>query len=152
VPENLLPVPHQKQQQEADCLAACAAMVLAYWKKPTPYNKLIQILAIEEFGAPSSNIRFLERLGVNVILSEGGLTDLEAHLQNGQPCIVFLRTKELPYWIDDTGHAVVVIGIDDSHVYLLDPAFDESPQQVSHGDFILAWLDFNDDYAVVTPR
>lgn len=152
MPENLLPVPHLKQQQEADCLAACAAMVLAYWKKPTAYNKLIQILAIEDFGAPASNIRFLDRLGVNVILNQGELTDLEAHLQNGRPCIVFLRTAELPYWADDIGHAVVIIGLDDTQVYLLDPAFSDSPQEVSHGNFLLAWLDFNYDYAVVTPR
>lgn len=152
MPKNLLPVPYQKQQQEADCLAACAALVLAYWNKPIPYNKLLQILAIEEYGAPSSNIRFLDRLGVNVTLSQGDLNDLDVHLQNGRPCIVFVRTRELPYWQDDTGHAVVVIGLDESKVHLLDPAFTDSPRHVSQGDFLLAWLDFNYDYAVITPR
>jgi uncharacterized protein YvpB len=36
-------------------------------------------------------------------------------------------------------HVAVVVGIDDSSVYLNDPYFDSAPQRVSHSDFLLAW-------------
>lgn len=35
-----LPVPHRKQLQQSDCLAACAAMVLAYLGEPVDYQRL----------------------------------------------------------------------------------------------------------------
>jgi uncharacterized protein YvpB len=75
---------------------------------------------------------------------------LAAHLLHGEPCIVFLRTGELPYWQEDTGHAVVLVGMDEDVVYLNDPAFAQAPQRVSRGDFLLAWLEFDYDYAVIT--
>lgn len=147
---NLLPVPHRKQRRQADCLAACAAMVLEYWKRPVGYARLMALLGIQDFGAPSSNIQRLADLGLSVCFSQGALADLEAHLARDEPCIVFLRTGELPYWTEDTGHAVVVVGLDSDSVYLNDPAFDRAPQRVSRGDFLLAWLEFDYDYAVIT--
>lgn len=30
MPTILLPIPHQRQREEADCLPACAAMILTY--------------------------------------------------------------------------------------------------------------------------
>jgi ABC-type bacteriocin/lantibiotic exporter with double-glycine peptidase domain len=151
VRRNLLLLPHHKQRQQADCLAACVAMVLEYWKQPLAYTRLIALLGIQDFGAPSSNVRRLADLGLSVSFDQGDLASLEVHLQRGEPCIVFLRTGELPYWVEDTGHAVVVVGLDSDTVYFNDPAFDKAPQQVSHGDFLLAWLDFDYDYAVITP-
>jgi predicted double-glycine peptidase len=89
-------------------------------------------------------------LGLSVSFGRGTLADLEAHLQLGEPSIVFLRTGELPYWTQDTGHAVVVVGVDNDAVYVNDPAFDQAPHRVSRDDFVLAWLDFDYDYAVIT--
>lgn len=59
---------------------------------------------------------------------EGTLDDLKQHIALGKPCIVFLDTAQLPYWSEGTFHAAVVVGIDDTHVYLNDPAFDQAPQ------------------------
>ncbi|MDM8520195.1 peptidase C39 family protein [Anaerolineales bacterium HSG6] len=152
MPKCWLTIPHQKQRRQADCLASCAAMVLSYWKRSVSYEKLMALLDIQDLGAPYSNIRRLNKLGMSVMLAEGELTDLESHLQQGDPCIVFLRTGELSYWHIDTGHAVVVTGIDDDFVYLNDPAFAIAPQTISHGEFFLGWLEFDYEYAVVKPK
>jgi len=127
-------------------------MALEYLGQPTDYAHLITLLDIRDFGAPSSNIRRLEKLNFSVSFRQGAQADLETHLLRGEPCIVFVRTGELPYWSEDTGHAVVLVGIDDEAVYLNDPAFVQAPQRVSHGDFFLAWLEFDYDYAVITTR
>ena len=40
---TLLTVSHRQQTQQADCLAACAAMVLDYLHIPISYNKLTHL-------------------------------------------------------------------------------------------------------------
>ena len=71
-------------------------------------------------------------------------------MADGQPCIVFVRTGDLPYWSYATSHAVVVVGIDDDNVYLNDPYFEKAPQRVSHDEFLLAWSEFDYTYAVIS--
>jgi predicted double-glycine peptidase len=46
-------------------------------------------------------------------------------------------------------HAVVVVGLDDSSVYLNDPAMDYGPIRVSIGDFDLAWFNQEERYGVL---
>lgn len=69
----VLPVPHRTQRTDGECLAACAAMVLAYIGLTTAYEKLLKVLDIHWFGAPFFNIRLLEQLGVLVVYRQGTL-------------------------------------------------------------------------------
>ena len=117
-----LPVPHYKQQQASDCLAA-----------------------------PRRNIQRLARLGFDVIYREASLSIMADYLQAGHPIIAFVDTAELAYWTQPTNHAVVVIGLDAEDVILNDPAFASAPVRVSHAEFDLAWL-YNDNVcAIVRP-
>lgn len=45
-----LEVVHSVQTGQSDCLAACAAMVLAYHGRVTPYGKLLGLLKIGPIG------------------------------------------------------------------------------------------------------
>jgi hypothetical protein len=72
-------------------------------------------------------------------------------LSDGFPIIAFVATQELSYWSDATGHAVVVTGIDEMHVYLIDPAIVDAPKKVEIGEFDLAWLGMNAYCAVIKP-
>ncbi len=149
--KHSLTVSHRKQSQQADCLAACAAMVLGYYDLSQPYQRLLSLLEVKPFGAPAPNIQRLTQLGVSVVYEAGSLEELEKQIALNRPCIVFLDTGELPYWPERTSHAVVVIGMDDYDVYVNDPAFKEAPQSISWGDFDLAWLERGYYYAVITP-
>lgn len=148
----ILPVPHLTQRQAGECLAACAAMILAYLGQAPHYNRLLKLLRIRPgIGAPASNLRNLEKLGVRVTYKQGNLAELAAHLANQRPCLALVRTDELPYWTESTQHALVVVGLDPAAVYLNDPAFTAAPVQVPRGDFELAWLAQDEYYAVFTP-
>jgi predicted double-glycine peptidase len=48
-------------------------------------------------------------------------------------------------WQLVTNHAVVVVGLDEDNVTVLDPAFPDAPQSIPHDEFHLAWL--NGDYS-----
>jgi len=152
----MLPVVPFRQPKEGQCLAACAGMVLTYLNVPFSYSRLLKLLRVQWFGTAHSNIRYLTRLGVKVIHKQGTLTELHQHLLLDSPCIVFVKTHELPYWKIATNHAVVVIGLDAQYVYLNDPEFDINPIQVSRGDFdpsfvrtSLAWFEHGEFYAVL---
>jgi ABC-type bacteriocin/lantibiotic exporter with double-glycine peptidase domain len=146
-----LQIPLVAQPRPGECLAACALMVLRYLRVPADYNQLVRHLGITDIGAPFSRLQRLETLGVRVTLARGALLRLHQHLVGGQPSIVAVETRELPYWRGiATPHAVVVCGMDQDNVELLDPGFAIGPFRVTHGDFDLAWLERDEEYATVT--
>lgn len=151
MPKLLLSVPHLLQQSDGDCLAACAAMVLAGLNLTMDYADLLSLLKIKPHGAPAGNIRLLASLNLNVVHSKTDMVGLEAMLQQGHPIIVFVRTGELPYWTYSTDHAVLVVGYDESQLYINDPYRSEAPIAVPRGDFELSWLEHDYHYAFITP-
>lgn len=140
----LLRVPHHKQTGQADCLAACAAMVMEYIGQPAPYRQLLAILNVKPQGTPRRNIVRLASNTIDVVYREANVPLLAEIVQLGNPAIVFVDTSELPYWSYATSHALVVVGVQAEQIFVNDPAFADSPIQVSAGDFDLAWL--NADY------
>jgi ABC-type bacteriocin/lantibiotic exporter with double-glycine peptidase domain len=151
MPARLLPVTHHPQRQPADCVAACAAMVLGYLGLPQDYDQLNQLLGVDPLvGTPFSSLRRLTTLGLQVDIVSGTLAGLAEHLVLGRAPIVLLTTGDLPYWPEDTPHAVVVVGTDEAEVYVNDPAFEQAPQRASRGDFELAWLTRDQLMAVIT--
>jgi ABC-type bacteriocin/lantibiotic exporter with double-glycine peptidase domain len=150
VPNTLLPVPHQRQQQEADCLAACAAMVLAYLNVQIKYQQLLRLLKVKPYGTPGQNLKYLSSLGLQIAYREGSLEQIKNYLQNDVPCITLVRTADLSYWDYGTDHAVVVVGFDEQTIYVNDPAFDNRPIPVPVVEFELAWMAFDYRYGVIT--
>lgn len=147
----ILPVPHFHQSSDGECLATCVAMVLAYKSLNFSYKRLLQLLSVTEYGTPFSNLLRLESLKVTVIVQQrGSLQLLEELLHQNYPCIASVDTGDLPYWSTRLPHAVVVVGIDDTYIYLNDPGFSQAPMRVTKGDFDLAWLNRNDEeYAII---
>ncbi len=145
-----LKLKHLQQPRAGECLAACVTMILDYIGRQVRYRRLFRILKIiRGAGTASFNVRNLEQLGYRVLYQHGTLNQLRRHLEQNQPCIAFIETGELPYWDENVSHAVVVVGIDEQHVYLHDPAYARSPIRVSIGDFDLAWLGHDELYAVI---
>ena len=88
-------------------------------------------------------------LGVAVLVEHGNLEILRSHLENGLPPIALVNTNELSYWDEATGHAVVVVGLEAETIYLNDPAFPDAPKKIAVDEFLLAWIDADQFYALV---
>ena len=125
-------------------------MALGHLGHAIDYAQLLRLLKIKPYGAPAGNIRLLENLGLTVVYSKTDLVGLEAMLQEGHPVIVFVRTGELPYWAYSTDHALLVVGYDESQLYVNDPSHSEASIAVPRGDFELAWLERDYYYALIT--
>ena len=125
-------------------------MVLNHLNLSIEYPRLLQLLKIKPFGAPASNIRQLEQLGLVVNYRITDVVGLESMLAQGWPIIVFVRTGDLPYWEYRADHALVVVGYDDANIYVNDPNFSDAPISVPRGDFELAWLERDYYYALIT--
>ena len=95
-------------------------------------------------GAPASNVLRLRSDALDVTFPSGNISDLRTQLAQGNPPIVFVQASELPHWQDCISqHAIVVVGLDEQTVQILDPADDPSPIPVPIGDFLLAWSELD---------
>jgi ABC-type bacteriocin/lantibiotic exporter with double-glycine peptidase domain len=154
-----LTVPHWRQQQPGECLAACAAMVLTYFGVAADYELLKQQLGIENSSVPFSRINHLRSWWLAIEHKQGNLEILRTRLAVGQPVIIPVDTDILPYWITRPDqreglidHTVVLVGIDEKNVYVNDPDFAEAPQMVEHDWFANAWRHHDYWYAVIRRR
>lgn len=148
---SLLAVSHRIQRQQADCLAACAAMVLEHFHVLVSYERLLRLLGVRSYGTSFSSLRKLESLGLSVLITQGDIASLRQHLEGGSPVIAAVNTAPLPYWDDDTAHAVVVVGLEQDMVLINDPEFEQAPRAVPLNAFLLGWLEHDYRYAVLKP-
>ena len=58
----ILSVPHIRQREDGECIAACAAMVLKYLNISASYEQLLRLLKIDWFGTARS-VFVAEKLG-----------------------------------------------------------------------------------------
>lgn len=146
-----LNVPHLLQHKDGWCLPACVAMVAAYWQQPVTQDDVALWLGTrDEIGTPAGRVQRLTQRGFDVIYRAGSALELAAWLERKTPCILFVRTGELPYWQVDTPHALVLVGIEGNRATVLDPAIESAPIVVQLDDLILAWSYADYTYAVVT--
>jgi len=88
--------------------------------------------------------------GLRVEIGRGTLELLRSKLELGLPSVVLVHTAFLDYWTESTRHAVVVVGLDDEHAYLNDPAFESAPQTVSLDGFLTAWIEMDQISATIS--
>jgi predicted double-glycine peptidase len=91
----------------------------------------------------------LEALGASIFIERGQFETLRSLLARKIPPIVFVSTQDLSYWDEATQHAVVIAGIDETHVSLHDPAFPDAPKTIPIDEFMLAWLEMDEFYALI---
>lgn len=152
---NLLDVPYSSQLAHGYCLPACAQMALAYLGIEHSQEALARTLdIIENFGVPASHLLKLRSRDVFVVYeTEGSIQILDHWLKEQTPVITFVRTNLLAYWQGQVAqHAVLVVGLEDPYIYLLDPAKTSDVIPVHVDEFLLAWDEMEFSYAVIARR
>lgn len=142
---------HRRQRLEADCLVACAAMVLDYLGITRSDAWLTRLLETTAIGTPFSNIeRLADALGLVVEYAEWAtLTRFAPYLEEGLPIIVAVDSDAPDQWPYYQNHAVVVVGFNDDEVYINNPAAFDAPEVVDMNTFLWAWSRRDYEYAVI---
>lgn len=153
MPNVLLPAPHFRQSRDGACLPACVRVVLAYWGDLRDEAGLARQLGTKRHGTPVSAVARValdRRYEVQVT----SLTDtsLKTYLDRGVPVIARVWTAMLPDWDVETSHVLVVVGYDDTGVYVHDPAFDAYPLHVPWDAFLAAWAEFDETAVIVAKK
>lgn len=143
-------VQHWRQRYEDDCLVACAKMVLAYLGIGRDADWLGRRLTVGQV-TPFPNLKNLAgALGVTVeVDTQGRLEQFGPSIESGLPVIVAVDADAPQYWPYVRHHAVVVVGFDDQHVFVHDPAQPAGPLAVDMGTFLLAWSRRDFQYGVI---
>ena len=149
-----LNVTHSRQETETGCLVACVQMALSYLGISRSQDELAQVMcSVPHVGTIGRNVLNLQSPTVQVTYTQGSLEWLRTWINQGVPVITLVQTAELPYWAGvEAQHAVVVVGLDDDNVHVLDPARGPEILSVLHGDFLLAWEDWMDGCCVIIKR
>lgn len=152
---KVLNVLHYPQKADGYCLAACVQMVLAYQGLERPQDDLAHELRLKPLvGVSASNLARLRSPLLEIQYGKGGtLEDIETYLAAATPVIALVQAGEMPHWRGHRSqHAIVIVGDDAENVYILDPAADAKAIGISKAEFLLAWDEMDNRYAVITRR
>lgn len=128
-------------------------MVLDYYQVSMQYRQLQRLLKTTADGTPFNNLTLLAVRGFSVVVKnefDQPMALLEAYLRRSVPVILSVNTAYLPYWAEETDHAVVAAGIDATSVALFDPWFPDAPKVVARVHVESAWLESTFLYGVIT--
>jgi len=129
-------------------------MVLAHLGVSCAQDDLARKIGVRlPLGAPASNVTRLRSAELDVTYTDGSLQDVAGCLAAGVPVIAFVQAGELAHWRGHRfQHAVVVAGLDERMVYMLDPAVKNLPLPAPKDEFLLAWEEMDCVYAAITRR
>lgn len=152
---DLLDLPDTRQSTNYSCGAASLQAVLMYWGIEYREGQLMEMLNTDPDNGtnPEDIVRVAEELGLTAELKENlTLEDLEESLENGIPVIVAGQAwrdgedLEKPWsevW--ESGHYMVVIGMDEENVYFEDPSLLGSRGFMPLEEFSDRWHDYDGD-------
>jgi hypothetical protein len=125
-------------------------MVLAYWGDDQTEAALVKQLETKRYGTPIRNVERLRESGYEVFVGSLSRVELESHLGGGKPVIARVWTTMLDYWDVSTSHVVVVVGSDDSAVFLTDPAYSPATSSVPWDSFLAAWAEYDETAVIIS--
>ncbi|MBI3130121.1 MAG: C39 family peptidase [Acidobacteria bacterium] len=152
LPARALPVPTFRQSTGYACGASALQAVLYYWRVyGGQESKLYPLLGTTpELGTPPEGLVAGARsFGLSAHLKEGvELAELRQALTTGQTVILNLQAwseapaRKLP-WKDrwEDGHYVVLVGMDETHLYVMDPSTGLGYAYLPIPEFLDRWHD-----------
>jgi len=127
-------------------------MALEYLGISRSESELVRQLQTMTWGTPGNRLLQLNDQQIHVSYAPLPFPLLQSHLERQTPVIVLVRTLFLDYWQEDTAHAVLVVGQDEEHILINDPALDNAPQHASLNGFLAAWGEFDFLAGIITKQ
>ena len=155
---SIIRLPHHPQEHDFSCLAACARMVLAFYRIETSETELRRLLKTRPgIGTHPIHFRNLESLCVIATWPYPGTRDaIKRLVEDSQPVIAFVWTGALRD-VEETNaidylHTVVVVGFSATSILVHDPRLDVGPIEIPLLVFENAWKFADHLIAVISPR
>ncbi len=150
---EILPVPDTRQSTEYSCGASALQAVLMYYGEEFGENELMDKLKTTYNGTnPRDITRVARELGFQAELRENcTLEDLEKSIKLKVPVIVSgqawregddLKKPWKDVW--DSGHYMVIVGLDEKNVYFEDPSLLGSKGFMPREEFLDRWHDVDE--------
>lgn len=146
-------MPLVRQSTSYSCGAAALQSVLGYYgNEDYDESDLMKLLGTNpEWGTVLEDMaKFAEEQGLRTrIASNQTLAQLRAHIAKNQAVIIEAQAWqeddiETPYPDDwESGHYMVVIGVDDKNVYFMDPSLLGSRGFIPAHEFLERWHDIS---------
>ena len=138
-----------RQATEYSCGACALQAVLSYWGTDVEETELMKLLSTtpEEGTYPEDIVRGARSLGFEAEAKENlTLDEVERFTAAGHPVIglaqVWLSEKEMAASVEeewDTGHYIVILGVDKDYVYFQDPFARMSKAFIPRKSFEAHW-------------
>ncbi|TBR24538.1 M28 family peptidase [bacterium] len=155
LPEGRLAVPLVRQATSYSCGAAAVMAVLQYWGVYDGGESGLypELGTTEKDGTdPRSMAKVLAARGLESSWREGMTeADLEGHLARGETVILDIQawTEDDPTPEDysdnwEDGHYVVLVGLDDTNVYVMDPSVSAGYGYFPRAELKARWRDYED--------
>ncbi|MCX6689893.1 MAG: C39 family peptidase [Methanoregula sp.] len=148
-------VPDVRQAENYSCGASSFQAVMSYYGLNSMESDLRAMLnTTPAHGTyPWDMVRVAKQQGLDAEWKENlTVNELESALRQGIPVIIDgQRFRELNSSWENTwasGHYMVVIGLDDRHVYLEDPFLIGSRLEMTREDFVAIWHDYESELPV----
>lgn len=148
--KNLLPV-KPFQETESMCGPASLKMVLGYYGVEKSEKELAKICkTTKDLGTSNKSLKeAAESLGFEVKMKDNStFEDIKYWLDKKVPVIVDWFTRGRADYDDSDiadGHYSVVVGLDNSYIYLQDPELGHI-RKIKKKDFMTVWFDFKGKY------
>jgi len=143
--------PFQETLNADMCGPASLKIVLEYYGINKSEDELVQLFKFKKgLGVDDKGIKTVaEKLGLKTaIKNNSSFKDVEKWLKKGVPVIVNWFTRGRTDYGDSSmadGHYSVVMGLDDSFIYLQDPELG-AIRKIERNDFMRVWFDFKGEY------
>ncbi|MCX6719656.1 MAG: C39 family peptidase [Candidatus Staskawiczbacteria bacterium] len=143
--------PFQETLNADMCGPASLKIVLEYYGINKSEDELIQLCKFKKgLGVDDKGIKTAaEKFGLKaVIKNNSSFKDVEKWLTRGTPVIVNWFTRGRTDYGDSSvadGHYSVVMGLDDSFIYLQDPELG-AMRKIERNNFMRVWFDFKGEY------
>lgn len=154
VPARLLRMPDVRQTTDYSCGPSALQAVLGYYGEEHFERDLMELCQADpEQGTPPARLAEAARqLGFQAeVRQHMTLQDLETSVEQGVPVIIAAQAwrleeqKQTPWsQIWDSGHWMVVVGLDDKQVYFEDPSIQGSLGTIPREEFLHRWHDIDD--------